>query len=56
MERHYLQLEQHVQRSGGQKKRAEAQYTEGLWLHHEGNGEPPEVSEQKRDVIKHMIK
>lgn len=56
MERHYLPLEQHVQRSGGEKKRVEAQYTEGLRLHLGGNREPLEVSEQKRDVIKHMIK
>lgn len=40
MERHYLQMEYHVQRPGGEKHIIEAQPTEALGLHCEGNGKP----------------
>lgn len=40
MERHYLQMEQHVQKLGGEEQRVEAQPTEGLGLHCEGHGDP----------------
>lgn len=33
MERHYLLMEQHVQKPGGEKQRVEAQPTEGFGLY-----------------------
>lgn len=54
MKRHYLQLELMCKGLEVEEKSGGSIY-EGLRLHHEDNGEPPEVSE-KRDVIKHMIK
>lgn len=50
MERHYLQMEYHVQRPGVEKQRVEAQPTEALGLHCEGNGKLTKVSEQKRGM------
>lgn len=48
MERHYLLMEQHVQKPGGEKQRVEAQPTEGFGLYQ--TGAPPKVSEKKRNM------